>query len=216
MKAYLAQLIDQASVAPFATDLLEADQALWGGFWQGDVIAPGYTLPAVELALLRATRLDYAWPEGTSVAEFLADLHAAIRQPQAGVWTLQAAGEPCVVFAGPFNVQPAGRKQRSTLERSTFNVLTLVWYCETTGQLHAGYRAAVGSLNFPGAVELRPLDLLDPMPLKSTHPPDWLETTVEKNETIGGQPSAVGGRSLAARLDAEILWIRLCGYSTPP
>ena len=95
----LARLAAQAGAAPFAADLLEVDEPLWGGFWQGDVIAPGYRLPAVELALLRAMRLDATWPEGTGVAQFLADLRQAISDPQAGVWLLAVAGEPCVVFA---------------------------------------------------------------------------------------------------------------------
>lgn len=176
----LTRLINQADIAPFVTDLLEADEALWGSFWQGDVIAPGYTLPAVELALLRATRLDRTWPEETTVSEFVADLHAAIRHPQTGVWTLRAAGEPCAVFAAPF--------------------LTVVWYCATTGQIHAGYRAPVDTLNFPGAVELRALDVPGASHQKITHPPAWLE----KNETLDAH-------SLAARLDAEILRMRLQG-----
>lgn len=199
----LTRLINQASISPFATDLLEVDEALWGGFWQGDVIAPGYSLPAVELALLRATRLDKTWPEETTVIEFVADLHTAIRHPQTGVWTLRAAGEACVVFAAPLNVQG------STLERSTLNAATVVWYCETTGHLHAGYRGAVDSLNFPGAAELRRLDLPGAMPRKSSQPPVWLEESAEQhNENLSGQRSMVGDHSLGARLDTEILYFR--------
>lgn len=187
----LTYLINQASIAPFATDLLEADEALWGSFWQGDVLAPGYTLPAVELALLRATRLDRTWPEETTVIEFVADLHTAIRHPQTGVWTLRAAGEPCMIFAAPFSI------------------LTVVWYCETTRQIHAGYRAVADTLNFPGAVELRALDVPGASHPKITHPPAWLQAVVDLDENPGSH-------SLAARLDAEILRLRLQGYFTRP
>ncbi len=222
----LARLINQAGMAPFAHDLLEVDEALWGGFWQGDVIAPGYTLPAVELALLRAAQLDGDWPAETGVAEFLADLHAAIRQPQAGVWTLRAAGEPCVVFAVVSSQLSVASCQLPVVGKQSLPVagqrspvsgppsVTVVWYCATTGHLHAGYRAALGSLSFPGAVEQRPLKFSGASHLDSTYPPAWLVKTVEQNEALGGQPSAVGGPSLAARLDAEILRIRVRGYST--
>ena len=195
----LAQLVDQARVAPFAHDLLEVDEPLWGGFWQGDVIAPGYRLPAVELALLRAMRLDTTWPEGTSVAQFLADLHWATSQPQAGVWTLAVAGEPCVVFAASFNVT-----------RATLNVkplATVVWYCATTERLHAGYRATIDTLNFVGAVEQRQLQdsgtthFLSASHLQSANQSSWLAQVPEQivvDEQI----------SLASRLDVGILKIR--------
>lgn len=37
----------------FTPATLAVDETLWGGFWQGDVLAPGYCLPAVELSYLR-------------------------------------------------------------------------------------------------------------------------------------------------------------------
>jgi hypothetical protein len=230
----LAQLIAQASLAPFATDLLEIDEPLWGSFWQGDVIAPGYRLPAVELALLRATRLDQAWPEGTTVAEFLADLHAAISDPQAGVWTLMAAGEPCVVFAsvrgqglgvGGQTASVTGRRSSVAGQPSAIShqpSATVVWYCATTGQLHAGYRTAVDRLNFAGGVVQRPLGFTagathfgSASHLESTN---WLEQILERDETSGSRRSAacpatngsaewVSGHPLAARLDATILHV---------
>ncbi len=220
----LSQLIAQASLAPFATDLLEVDEPLWGSFWQGDVIAPGYRLPAVELALLRATRLDQTWPEGTTVAEFLADLHAAISNPQAGVWTLMAAGEPCIVLASVSCQGAGGRGQTSSVTGRRSSVVgrpsaishrpsaTVVWYCATTGQLHAGYRTAIDKLNFAGAVMQRSLDFNE----GATHfgsashleLTNWLEQILERDDTSGGRRSAVGGLPLAARLDMEILRIR--------
>ncbi|MCQ3971896.1 MAG: hypothetical protein DPW09_00455 [Anaerolineae bacterium] len=193
----LALLIDRASVASFAGDLLEADETLWGSFWQGDVIAPGYLLPAAELALLRATRLDGTWPEGASLPDFLADLRQAIRHPQAGVWTLRTAGEPCVVFAAPLNVQYS----IFNVQRSTFNVATVVWYCATTDQLHAGYRAPLDRLHFAGAVEQRPPELPSATHPEPIEPFTWLKQAAEQAKTAAE-------RSLAARLDAAILRLR--------
>ncbi|NJN94022.1 MAG: hypothetical protein HC875_07955 [Anaerolineales bacterium] len=189
-------MIEQAGVAPFAGDLLEADEALWGSFWQGDVIAPGYLLPAAELALLRATRLDQTWPEETTLTDFLTDLHQAVRHPQAGVWALQAAGEPCLIFAAP-------RDEHLTfnIQRSTFNVATLVWYCATTGRLHAGYRATVDCLNFPGEAEQRLLTGVGWTLPAANIQSGWLARSAERHET----PHSL---ALAARLDTEILYFR--------
>jgi hypothetical protein len=203
----LARLGAQASAAPFAADLLEVDEALWGGFWQGDVIAPGYRLPAVELALLRAVRLDGTWPEGTAVTQFLADLRQAISDPQAGVWLLAVASEPCVVFASISNQKSVVRSQK--LEGGGHALATVAWYCASTGRLHAGYRAPAACLNFMGAVEQRPLLTSSASQLESTQL-NWLKQSLDQN--IGGQPSTVGGLSLAARLDAEILRLRLQSF----
>lgn len=195
----LARLIGQAGAAPFAEDLLEVEESLWGGFWQGDVIAPGYSLPAVELALLRATRLEETWPDGTSVSQFLADLRQAIADPHAGVWTLAVAGEPCAVFA-------AESGQRSAVADRP--LAAVVWYCATTERLHAGYRTPIASLNFKGAVEQRPLQVSHASHEESTSQSSWLEQMVEQTTATDGWRSAVSGHSLAAQLDAEILRIQ--------
>jgi len=183
----LNQIVAQAAAAPFALDLLEVDEQLWGSFWQFDVIAPGSRLPAVELALLRATRLDHHWPTNTGLAQFLADLHAAVQHPQAGVWTLPLAGEPCVIFAAP---------------AQTPKLITVVWYCATTGNLHAGYRSGFLGTRFSGAVGQRPPRFAGQTGETAGTPPEWLALAVEHLEK--SQPG-----SLAARLDAEILRRRL-------
>jgi hypothetical protein len=193
----LARLVAQAGAAPFAADLLEVDEALWGGFWQGDVIAPGYRLPAVELALLRAMRLEATWPEGTEVAQFLADLRQAISDPQAGVWALAVAGEPCVVFASTSSQKSVASSQRSEVGGQFW--ATVAWYCATTERLHAGYRAPAVSLNFMGAVEQRPLLASSASQVESAQL-NWLKQSLGQDK--------IDDQALAARLDAEILWLR--------
>ena len=185
----LAQIARQVATAPFANDLLEVDEPLWGSFWQGDVIAPGYRLPAVELALLRTVRLDGAWPEDATVPQFLANLHQAILHPQAGIWTLPAAGHPCLVFAAP------GENQKS---------MVIGWYCASTGQLHAGYRTTPAEFQrqIQGAVKQRGLEpdfLLKPTVEEKRY--GWLAQAARQDELDES-------RSLAARLDLEILRIR--------
>ena len=187
------QIINHVAAASFADNLLAVDEPLWGGFWQGDVIAPGYWLPAVELALLRAIRLDERWPEGTTVPHYLADLRRTILDPQVGIWTLTAAGQPCVVFAAPI------KNPKSEIE--SLKSITVVWYCASTGRLHAGYRTIAAELNLGDAVKQRGLESISELKPTSKEKLDWLAQAVKQREVDDAH-------SLAARLDLEILQIR--------
>ncbi len=191
----LNQLARQVAAAPFAEDPLEVDEPLWGGFWQGDVLAPGYRLPAVELALLRAIRLDGHWPAGTTVDQYLTDLRRAILDPGTGIWTLKMIGQPCVVFAATSGERGVKSKER---------LITVVWYCATTGRLHAGYRTRLGGLNVAGAREQRRLELTERLKPLSEEQPGWIT-----NAAIRANPEAT--LSLAAQLDAEIRRVRVRG-----
>jgi hypothetical protein len=191
----LNQVVTHIAGASFATDPLEVDEPLWGSFWQGDVIAPGYTLPAVELALLRAIRLDETWPQDTNIETYLADLRQSIRHPQAGIWSLTILEEACIVFAAPNKEHPPHPKSQIPL--------TIVWYCPTTGRLHAGYRTTRRRLYFSEAIEQRAPGLANQLSSNEAEQhSDWLESIVEKIDIKLAT-------SLAARLDAEILRWRL-------
>ena len=188
----LSKLVSMASAAPFSLDPLEVDEPLWGGFWQFDVLSPGYILPAAELALLRATRLDQSWPADTSLTQFLADLHAAIAHPQAGIWTTVLANQPCAVFVSPSNIQ-------------TYDA-TVVWYCAPTERLHAGYRVAFAPLYFKGMIEQRAPDFAGRQNKATPSPLDWLAVVVEQHH-----PNTAN--TLTAQLDMAILRHRLTGNS---
>ncbi len=58
---------------------LKVDTALWGSFWHGDVISPGYTLPALEVAFLRETKITQTITLPTP-ADYLAALRNALTQ----------------------------------------------------------------------------------------------------------------------------------------
>lgn len=176
----LTKIVKNSDQASFAPNLLEVEEALWGGFWQGDVIGPGYCLPAAELALLRAVRLDGYWPTKTTLSQFLADLQTACRHPQAGVWTLTVAGQPCAVLAAP-----------------VAQMLTVVWYCASTGKLHAGYRTELVALQLPGAAVQRAPKFGGLPPLPPPTVPGWLSNL-----------DAPDSSSVAARLDRAILRLR--------
>ena len=189
----LRQLIHEAGQAPFVPHNLVVDPPLWGGFWHADVISAGYTLPALELALLRATRLDKCWSPGTDPARFLVDLQAAATQPRAGVWTMTLAGMPLAVFAAPGEAlgRPGGGTPAGTLRQ----VSTVVWYGLASGCLYAGYRGVFTAGHFTGmGCQQEPgFQLADTPPA----PPGWLAEAI-------GQRGAEG-RSDASRLDHAIL-----------
>ena len=183
----LKQLVTHISQVPLTTDLLEADSMLWGSFWQFDVIAPGYTLPASELALLRAIRLDQSWPEDTTVEQFLDDLHQTIRHPKAGIWSIKVAEQPCLVFA-------------ATIRQT--ELITVVWYCILTNKLHAGYQTTPPKLFLPEAIEQRCPDFSNNLVSNQTNINNkWLANLAEQNSNRNIE-------SLTARLDAEIIRIR--------
>ncbi|MCB0163332.1 MAG: hypothetical protein KDI79_03835 [Anaerolineae bacterium] len=201
--AFLARLIDhktspipaqqQALIThigrvPFSTAPVAADPGLWGGFWHFDVIGPGYTLPAVELSLLRAIRLDQLWPADTTIEQFVGDLRRAIGHPQAGVWLLRVIDHPCAVLAAPADHS---------------GLVTVVWYCATTDALHAGYRTTPGRLVLPpGATpsHVAAFDIAGPAPVELDQ--TWLADSVEEG-TFDSRPA-----SLSAELDRAILRIR--------
>jgi hypothetical protein len=168
----LPELLAAAARAPFSPTLLEADEPLWGSVWQFDVIGPGYRLPAAELALLRAVRLDESWPEETSPAKFLADLHAAVAHPQAGVWRATPAGTPAIIFAAP----------------GGSNLMTVVWYSVADRCLIAGYRAQSTVAHFADFTWMRRPRF--PMAHSRTPPPVWL-TELAELPTVNSLDTAI-------------------------
>ncbi len=178
--AQIANLVATAAIAPFTPDLLPADERLWGSFWHFDVIGPGYTLPALELALLRAIRLDKQWPSNCTPAQYLADLHAAVMYPHAGIRTLVVADAPCAVFAAAHD--------------SVW--FTVVWFCLSTGCLHAGYRLPSQPLHSKGMVEQRTPQFSRQDSPPHGYTPEWLASATA--------PITVA-RSLTSQLDAAIL-----------
>jgi hypothetical protein len=233
--AQASQIAAHAAAAPFVDALLEVEEPLWGGFWQGDVISPGYRLPAVEVALLRAVRLDKSWPPGTTPDAFLADLHRTILDPQAGLWTILVAGQPCVVVAGSATGERLnGRKlkvhngsskpetaklqdtagierdrgkrtnndeEREGKTKAVDEMITVAWYCASTGRLHAGYRVLARNFALPGAMAQRPLEKEEETGFRQPDQPDWIETAIN-------QRNLSETADLAARLDLGILRVR--------
>ncbi len=176
----LNALIQHVSTSIFINDLIEVDQALWGSFWQFDVIAPGYLLPADELALLRAVQLDKNWPIGTTFEAYLLDLQRAITHPHSGIWSLTLAGYLCIIFASP----------------PSSGLSTIVWYCPSTGRIHAGYRAPTNYINLQHGIAQRPMSNLNNEINYATFAMDWLQPTIEYKRELSS-PSKIDYLDLA-------------------
>jgi hypothetical protein len=66
-------------------------------------IATPPKMPSIEWHLLERVYLDEQWSIGTTVVQYVADLHQAIRHPNGQVWTYRYYGEPFVGCLAPFS-----------------------------------------------------------------------------------------------------------------
>jgi hypothetical protein len=92
-------------------------------------------------------------------------------------------------------------EEREREEKGKDEMVTVVWYCASTGWLHAGYRVRAGNFVLAGAREQRPRRGGRGIRFKRPDQPDWIEAVINQPD-----PSEEAG--LAARLDLEILRIR--------
>lgn len=93
---------------PFMPAMLEVDEVLWGGFWQGDVLAPGYLMPALELAFLRVTRIDETLALPTPKA-YLHYIQTHLQQIPIAAWL--TVWQNKLVLSLAYNVDDAQQKQ---------------------------------------------------------------------------------------------------------
>ena len=163
---------------PFNPAALTADSQLWGDFWQGDVIAPGYKLPALELAYLRVTRLDNTFKEADPAA-YLATLQTALKDFPAGAWLTELDSQLALCLAYPIN-QP--------------NRALVIWLTQTT--LVAGYKDPLNHSPGYHLTLLKPSPPIDSPSANSapTEPPPYL---------LEGLPEALTADS-ATRMDCLI------------
>jgi hypothetical protein len=156
----------------FITTSLEADAALWGSFWQGDVIAAGYILPASELFFLRVTRLDnvfhdFPLQEMTSDA-FQETLMQLLSQPPDGVWATRLISQLVLCLA-----------------YQTEDLPWLIWLSD--GRIMAAYQDHVDSSPGYNLTTLKPYQSPQNTMLQThdidqdalTHLPEWSQSWVK-------------------------------------
>lgn len=180
--------IQACSPTPFSPHTLPADPALWGTFWQGDVIAPGYTMPALELAFLRAVRLEQTFA-AESPAQFLDSLQRILTRPPHGIWAgrLPPGNAVCAVY---FDDAP----------------LPACLWLTATG-ITAAYRAGFAVQPGYGLAALKPCRPITPPspPKQRDHRAKLAEWSTEWESLSGPMQQ-----------DRLIQFHRLCGYFKRP
>ena len=139
---------------PFLSGGVEVEADLWGDFWEGDVIGPGYVLPLLELAFLRATRLEETFV-GPTPQDYLQALNERLIQFPLGAWAARFGPEE--VLCAVFQTRP----KAPATSRALF---CLIWLVD--GVIAAGYQDVF--VDSPG-YNLQPLRPLAP-PLSAPRP----------------------------------------------
>lgn len=100
----LRSLIAHVAQTPFATYLSKVPGRVRRPLTQlGQRIPP--RMPSVEWHLLERVYVDQQWPVGTTVLQYLTDLHNAVQHPAIQVWTYRYFGIPCAGFLAPSHIQ---------------------------------------------------------------------------------------------------------------
>jgi hypothetical protein len=169
------ELIRAVSPLPFQIASLIVDQTLWGSFWQGDVIAPGYLLPALELAYLRATRIDETF-DAPDPQHYLRQLQQQLVEPPVGLWLGEFENNAILVLIYQVEAE-----------------WLIIWLTETV--ILSGYRSPV--FNTP-AYGLMPLLSPSPNPVSEPISPIEQEQRIEQSQEW---QAAWATLTPAARLD---------------
>ena len=101
----LQRILTHVAQAPFSARPLKINRWLRHELEARGVRVPSERLPSVEIHLLKRIYLDRQWPPGTSVNQFIADLHQAVQHPQVQAWTYRWLEEPFAGFLAPSHVQ---------------------------------------------------------------------------------------------------------------
>ena len=103
--AEVRRIVEHVGQAPFASRPVRVDRRLWGLTYGGQRLGRESRLPSLEAHLLKRVYVERQWPEGTTAEQYVADLHRAVRHPQAELWTYRYRGRPFAAFFAPSHVQ---------------------------------------------------------------------------------------------------------------
>jgi hypothetical protein len=100
----LQHIVAHLSCAPFASRSVRVTRWL-----RGQLAARGIEvqkrMPSIEVHMLKRVYLEQQWPPDTKADTYVADLHQAVRHPEAKIWTYRYYGEPMVGVMAPSHVQ---------------------------------------------------------------------------------------------------------------
>lgn len=101
----LEAIIAHVAQAPFATYLAGVPRQLRNDLTQMGITITATRLPSVEQHLLKRVYVERQWPTGTTVAQYVLDLHQAVAHPDVQIWTYRLAGHSYAGFLAPSHIQ---------------------------------------------------------------------------------------------------------------
>ena len=99
------RIVSHVANAPMSQRPVKINQWLRLELEARGIHIPSEKLPSVEIHLLKRVHFDGQWPPETRVAQFMADLHQAVRHPDAQIWTYRWLSESFAGFLAPSHVQ---------------------------------------------------------------------------------------------------------------
>jgi hypothetical protein len=148
--AEITSILERIATAPFTTDIRRVPQRDRGYSYQGHTL--GMRADSLTYHLTKRVVIEEQWAHGTTAAQYLADLRAAVRAPSARLCLYAHGPETVAVTVAPINeVLPRGR--RGSKPQS----LVLVIYNASRSALITGYQvSSVAATSIPpGALWLR-------------------------------------------------------------
>ena len=140
----IEQVVARIADAPFSPEVVPVPVRHRRLAYAGHLL--GAREPSLLLHLVRRVLVDEQWAPGTTADEYLADLHAAARDPAARVAVYYRTGQFSAAVLAPNRLPPARCGAQP-------EVLMLVVYSADRGTITTGYQvSSVATVNLPATV----------------------------------------------------------------
>jgi hypothetical protein len=106
----LQRIVVHIACAPFTTRLVRTTRWLREQLAQQDIIVESQ-VPSVQVHLLKRVYIERQWPIGTTTADYLDDLHQAVKRHAVRIWTYRYYAEPYIAILAPSHRQDAPSPQ---------------------------------------------------------------------------------------------------------
>lgn len=98
-------IVNHVAQASFSARLLKVNQRFRQDLANSGIQLTNVYLSSLEIHLLKRIYIEQQWPIGTTVAQYLADLQQAVREPTCEIYTYRWRGEAFVSFLAPSHQQ---------------------------------------------------------------------------------------------------------------
>ena len=143
----IEQLIERMATAPFNPDIVVVPRSMRGLAYRGDTL--GGRAPSVPVHLIKRVLVERQWSNGTTVADYVDDLHRGVRHEAARhALFARRGGSMCVSIAATDDVVPDESRGPG---RESIHVVV---YSADQSIIVSGYQAsALGKVAIPGDVQ---------------------------------------------------------------